>query len=239
MKPIRVLLLTLLLALAATATSQNANRTTATGTWKLSFVAPTGQQVEVTLKLKQDGAKLTGAYVNRDGKEAALDDGGTVAGEDVAFAITRERNGQKVTSTVKARITGDQFKGKISATVEGQDFSADIEGKREGAATPGVTGSWKYSLAISLDTTLDFTAVLKQDGDKLTGSIQVNEFDSPISEGTFKDGEVVFKVVRERDGQKFTSAYTGKLAGDAIKGKILSDFGGEKRAYDWEAKRAK
>ncbi len=237
MKPILALVAALSLTFAFPSLAQEAKRAPATGTWKLSFVAPNGQQVEVTLKLNQEGAKLTGAYVNRDGREAVLDDGGKVTGDEVNFTITRERNGQKITSKVAAKITGDRFKGKISATVDGQDFVADIEGKREAVAS--ATGSWKYALQVSVDTNLEFTAVLKQDGDKVTGSIKVNEFDSPITEGSLKDGELAFKVIRERDGQKFTSAYIGKLSGDTIKGKITSDFGGEKRTYDWDAKRSK
>jgi len=225
-------------ALVLASPAQDKKPSGATGTWKLAFTAPDGNAIAVTLKLKQDGNKLGGLYVGRNGQETALDDGGTMKGDEVAFSITRERNGQKIVSKVAGKITGDAFKGKISATVEGQDFSADIEGRREAAAA-SATGSWKYALQISVDANVEFTAVLKQDGDKVTGSIKVNEFDSPISDGVLKDGELSFKVVRERDGQKFTSAYTGKLTGDAIKGKISSDFGGEKRTYDWDAKRAK
>ncbi|MBM3875340.1 MAG: hypothetical protein FJ386_01280 [Verrucomicrobia bacterium] len=207
------------------------------GVWKLAFTAPDGNAIVLTLKLKQDGSKLGGTYIARNGQEIAIDDGGTIKDGQASFNVTRERNGQKIVSKVGGKFTGDEFKGRISATVEGQDFAADIDGRREAAAN--ATGSWKYALQISVDTNLEFTAVLKQDGDKVTGTIKVNEFDSPISDGGLKDGELSFKVVRERDGQKFTSTYTGKLSGDTIKGKITSDFGGEKRTYDWEAKRAK
>jgi len=43
--------------------------------------------------------------------------------------------------------------------------------------------------------------------------------------------------VRERDGQKLTSKYSGKLAGDTIKGKIETERDGQTRTRDWEAKR--
>jgi hypothetical protein len=38
--------------------------------------------------------------------------------------------------------------------------------------------------------------------------------ENPIQDATFKDGEVSFKVVRERQGQKMTSTYTGKVSRD-------------------------
>ena len=83
------------------------------------------------------------------------------------------------------------------------------------------------------------TLKLKQDGEKLSGTVkgqQGNE--TEIKEGTVKNGEVSFKVERERDGNVFTIHYTGKLEGDAIKGKSEMTANGETRSRDWEAKRS-
>ena len=60
-----------------------------------------------------------------------------------------------------------------------------------------------------------------------------------IDDGTYKDGEVSFTVTRERNGNKFTTKYKGKVSGDAIKGKIESERNGQKNERDWEAKREK
>jgi hypothetical protein len=73
----------------------------------------------------------------------------------------------------------------------------------------------------------------------LTGTLIRGERESPVQEGKIKDGEVSFQVTRERDGQTFTTKYQGKLSADAIKGKITSNWGGEERTFDWEAKRDK
>ena len=45
-------------------------------------------------------------------------------------------------------------------------------------------------------------------------------------------------MIRERDGQRAITHYAGTLSGDRIKGKIASNWAGEERTYDWEAKRA-
>ena len=101
-----------------------------------------------------------------------------------------------------------------------------------------LTGTWKWSVTIN-DQARETTLKLKLDGDKLTGTVVGrNNQDTPIEDAKFKDGEVSFKIVRERNGQKTTSTYKGKLSGDSIKGTSTSDRGGESKSRDWEAKRA-
>ena len=83
------------------------------------------------------------------------------------------------------------------------------------------------------------TLKLKLDGDKLTGAMVGRENrETPIEEGKFKDGELSFKVIRERQGQKFTIKYMGKVSGDTIKGKTEFQREGNTQSRDWEAKRA-
>ena len=83
-------------------------------------------------------------------------------------------------------------------------------------------------------------AQLTLEGDKLSGTVSGrNNSENKIEDATFKNGEVTFNVVRERDGQKRTTKYKGKLDGDTIKGKSESERDGQKNERDWEAKREK
>jgi hypothetical protein len=101
------------------------------------------------------------------------------------------------------------------------------------------TGTWKWKVKFN-DQEREFTLKLKADGDKLTGAMVGRDGkDRPIEEGTFKDGQVDFKMVRERDGNKFVTHYTGKVSGDTIKGKTEFERNGEKMEREWEAKRSK
>jgi len=101
------------------------------------------------------------------------------------------------------------------------------------------TGTWKYSVTFN-NQTFESTMKLKQEGDKLTGTVSGRGgTEREIEGGTVKDGVVTFSVVRERDGQKVTTKYNGKLEGDTIKGTLQSNFGGQDRTTDWEAKREK
>ncbi len=105
--------------------------------------------------------------------------------------------------------------------------------------TPNPTGTWKWTVKIN-DQSREMTLKLKLDGDKLTGAmLGRNGQETAVTDATYKDATVSFKVVRERNGTKTTSSYTGKVSGDTITGKIQTDRGGNTTSRDWEAKRAK
>jgi hypothetical protein len=101
------------------------------------------------------------------------------------------------------------------------------------------TGTWKWTTMYQ-GKSRDVTLKLKVEGDKLTGSIpgQGNQ-EVAISDGTFKDNNVSFTVVRELNGEKITQKYSGTVSGDTIKGTIETSRGGQGQSRDWEAKRQK
>jgi hypothetical protein len=101
-----------------------------------------------------------------------------------------------------------------------------------------VTGTWKSTFKFN-DKEFTQTFKLEQKGDKVTGTVSGGKNDTKIEDGTIKGGELKFTVTRERNGQKFTSKYTGKVSGDTIKGSVTSDFNGKENKRDWEAKREK
>jgi hypothetical protein len=113
------------------------------------------------------------------------------------------------------------------------------------AADADYTGTWKWSAQMR-NNTVEFTANLKQDGDKVTGTVAGggggggNAQPAEIKDGKVADGEISFKVVRSRGGNEIVTTYTGKLEGDSIKGKIETSGGQTTRpARDWTATRAK
>jgi hypothetical protein len=104
-----------------------------------------------------------------------------------------------------------------------------------------LTGQWKWTAQRQNGGGREVTLDLKQDGEKLTGSISGMGFggDTDITDGTFKDGQITFKVTRSRGGQDITTTYTGKLQGDTIKGIVDTDMRGNKIPREWEAHRVK
>jgi hypothetical protein len=212
----------------------------ATGTWTWTVTTRNGDTRQATMKLKMEGDKLTGTVSGRNTDTAISD--AKLKGDELSFNVVRERNGNTFTQKYAGKITGDTIKGKISFERDGETTDREWEAKREGGKSKqaaGLAGKWKYSFTTSGGQTLEPVLDLKQDGEKVTGTVKVNERESAISEGKLSNGEVSFKVVRERDGNSFTSKYTGKIEGDVLKGKVNSNWGGNERTYDFEAKRVK
>ncbi len=99
------------------------------------------------------------------------------------------------------------------------------------------TGTWKWTVTMG-DNKRDVTLKLELKDDKLTGTMPGRDnTEIKIDDGKFKDGEISFSVTRERNGNKRTSKYSGKLEGDTIKGKIEFEREGKTESRDWEAKR--
>ena len=111
------------------------------------------------------------------------------------------------------------------------------------ALAADATGTWKWSTpGRNGGNPREVTLKLKQDGEKLTGTISMggnNANETEITDGKIKDGELSFKVTRKRQNNEITSNYTGKLDCDVIKGKVETNFNGNNRSTDFEAKRAK
>ncbi|MFM1801290.1 MAG: hypothetical protein RJA81_642 [Planctomycetota bacterium] len=105
------------------------------------------------------------------------------------------------------------------------------------AADKDFNGKWLYTWerqGMKIESTFE----LKQDGDKVTGTVSgMNGQKTEITGASVKDGLLTFKVVRERNGNKFETAYEAKVDGDSLKGKIGMEFNGQKREREFEAKR--
>ncbi|HEY2146903.1 MAG TPA: hypothetical protein VGH32_03135 [Pirellulales bacterium] len=99
-------------------------------------------------------------------------------------------------------------------------------------------GTWKWDVTFN-NQTFNLALKLKQDGEKLTGTLTGPAGDTEIQDGKYKDGELSFTIIRERNGQKMTFKYNGKVSGDTIKGKTTIDRDGQTTDRDWEAKRSK
>lgn len=98
-----------------------------------------------------------------------------------------------------------------------------------------VTGKWSYEVqgrAGAMTQTLN----LKQDGSQLTGTVSGGRGgEVQISDGKVDGDNVSFTVVREFQGNKFTTKYSGKVAGDELK---LTIEGGRGGSVEVTAKRS-
>jgi len=101
-----------------------------------------------------------------------------------------------------------------------------------GAQTANVAGNWKLTLETP-NGPANPSLVLKQDGEKLTGTYKGRFGESPL-EGAVKGKEIKFTVKVNAQGQEFLLEYAGAVEGDTMKGKVKfgdmgeADFSGKK-----------
>jgi hypothetical protein len=107
---------------------------TATGTW--SWTMTRGDtEIKQTLKLKQEGEKLSGSLTSpgRDGAEVKTEiSDGKVTADGVSFKVVREFNGNKREQTYTGKVNGDKLNLKVESERNGEKQTRDIEAKREG-----------------------------------------------------------------------------------------------------------
>ena len=106
-------------------------------------------------------------------------------------------------------------------------------------AAENPTGTWKWTQTFG-ERKMERTLELKLEGDKLTGALLGREgAKTAITEAKYKNGELSFTVVRERQGTKMTTTYKGKISGDTIKGTSETEREGKPMKSEWIAKREK
>jgi hypothetical protein len=112
------------------------------------------------------------------------------------------------------------------------------------AAESSPAGVWKWTVQGRQGQGFEQTVKLDYKDGKLTGVMPGRDAgrfsvpDTPISDASFKDGQIKFAVTRELNGQKFTTTYEGKVVGDTITG-TFERSGNAKGAAksEWVAKR--
>jgi hypothetical protein len=102
------------------------------------------------------------------------------------------------------------------------------------AAQAGVTGKWKLNFQTEQGA-VDADMTLKQDGEKVTGTLDSPQGQAPL-EGTYKGGKLVLSLSVDAGGQALTITFDGALEKDTLKGNV--DFGGFGSAT-WTATRDK
>jgi len=123
-----------ILALGAVAQAQD-KKVDPSGTWTWTVPGRNGgPDRKSTLKLKLEGDKLTGT-LSAPGRGGQNNDteiaDGKINGDEISFAVTREFQGNKVTTKYNGKVSGDSIKGKAAFERNGEAQSRDWEAKRE------------------------------------------------------------------------------------------------------------
>ncbi len=100
-------------ALAQDAAQDNSSAPSVTGNWQVSFAGRGGNR-QVTMEIKQDGSKLSGAFQGERGSAPLT---GRLSGNQISFTVKMPRRRISFTGTVD----GDKMSG---ATEQGGSWSA-------------------------------------------------------------------------------------------------------------------
>lgn len=82
-----------------------------TGSWKWTIQSPTGDAIDVSLKLELKDGKLSGDYSSRFGPAPIRD--ASFKDEVVAFSVEREMGGNKFIVKYNGKLDGDSIKGVV------------------------------------------------------------------------------------------------------------------------------
>lgn len=94
-----------------------------TGKWVAQVPGRDGQTREVVYHLKAEGAKLTGTMSGPQGADVAISDG-KVDGDNIAFSVKLEFNGNSMVRNYSGVVAGDEIKMKSQTQRGAQEFVA-------------------------------------------------------------------------------------------------------------------
>jgi hypothetical protein len=208
-----------------------AAQTSLNGAWNASFVTP-DHAYPARIELTQDGEKLTGT-IRSEQDETKLT--GTVQDKSISFRFsTRDPSGSGnmlaigVTGTIGTDgLTGDftvdgSPTGTFSATRDTGKAADPAKPDASSAAAPAasdVTGTWQVQVTTS-SITASPTMTLKEDGDKITGQYQSQQYGQFPLTGTLNDGKIAITFVMAVEGNNINVSYTGTVDKDGMKGTV-------------------
>jgi imidazolonepropionase-like amidohydrolase len=220
------------------------------GPWTLKVTMPQGQtDKSVTLTLRQEGERLSGSMQGDLGTAQIANGSVSTAGE-FKFTAPISLAGQTTEATFNGTATGSEMRGSVQLT-GGSGGSGTFTGARPEGFTPGgggasgggrrppgegatpapaqttaadLSGTW--TLAIDLQgQNLPATLTLKQDGNRLSGTLQSALGSSEIANGSVGADGFHFTVVVSIQGQSMEVTFAGTATGNSMTGSATSAQG--------------
>jgi hypothetical protein len=101
------------------------------GNWSWSVPGQNGDEYKISMKVKQDGSKITGTESFNDDQVEIQD--GKVEGNEVSFKVTRKFGDNEIHAAYKGKVSGDSIKGTVEVNVGDNPQTRDWEAKRQKA----------------------------------------------------------------------------------------------------------
>jgi hypothetical protein len=209
---------------------------TLAGAWKITFTLDSGLKLQPTVRLKQEGEKLSGDYIGTSGKELRLQNV-QLKGQDLSFRIIDEFEGDKVPLVYSGKVAGATMQGTVALGEGKQTATLKFEAQKIQTPTVNIAGSWKLKVPFKPGPSFEPTLKLVQTGSVFSGTYAGEQGDTAIADALILGDEFTFEVARSRDGKSYKLRYQGKVKGDTIKGSVDYDFDGIIGVLDFEGQR--
>ncbi len=213
-----------------------------TGTWEVTFESPQGPAT-IDVTFKQVGESVEGRVATPMG---AVDFTGTLINNALTMSSMLDLQGTKLDIAMKAKLSGDTMAGNLVVgglgelpwTAKRKPGSSSAGGTTSApAAAPAidVSGKWDIAMVMRGGATFATIATLKQTGEQITGSLNGQAGDEPVT-GTMvgKALTLHFRAATAQGDAAITMI--GELGADGFTGKLTLPGVGE---VDWTGKRTK
>ncbi|MEQ1907312.1 MAG: hypothetical protein ABMA15_00715 [Vicinamibacterales bacterium] len=216
------------------------------GSWDLSMTTPQGA-TNVGLTLSLTGDKVSGEMSSPLG---AVPVAGTATADAVKVTADINIQGMALTFTIDGKVAGDSMDGTVKIGDFGEfPFTGKRAAAKTAAAAPAaaaapvaaggavitdLNGKWDIKLVIPGMGEMPATAVLKQDGDKVTGTLN-GAAGEMILAGTVTGTTVKFDFEADTPQGKLPITMTGVMGATSVIGKATIAGMGE---ADWTATRS-
>jgi len=228
------------------------------GNWELSMETPQGANT-VGLSIALAGDKVSGELSSQLG---AVPVSGTATGNDVALSAEVNIQGMALTFGINGKVDGDTMNGSVKVGDFGEfPFTGKRTEKTAAAAPPAgaaaaaaaapaaapdagtatsgapitdLNGKWDVKLTIQGVGEIPATAVIKQEGDKISGTLSGPAGDLAIA-GSVTGRTVKIDFEAETPQGKLPVTMTGDMGATSVTGKATIAGMGE---ADWTATRS-
>jgi hypothetical protein len=207
------------------------------GDWEFTIAAPTGP-LPVTGTIKQDGQTFSGTLKTTFGPAEIKS--GKLEGNDFTLSLTVAGENRPFNATLTGKLDGDKVKGTVASPqgtfdVTGERKSSTAKASGGGGSSPmaAVVGDWVLTVS-SPQGDLQVDLVLKQDGDKLVGTVNSALGGGEIKDGKLDGNKLALPANLDIQGTAVPITFNAVLDGTSMKGSIDSpqgsfDFTGKKK----------
>jgi hypothetical protein len=223
------------------------------GNWELTMTTPQGTNT-VTLALTLSGDKVSGDLSSQMGSVPVT---GTATADGVQLSAEINVQGMALTFGIDGKVAGDEMTGNVKVGDFGEfPFTgkraaataapvaaaapppapavAGTTGTAGGAAITDLTGTWDIKLVIQGMGEMPATAIMKQEGEKISGTITGPAGDIVIA-GTVTGTALRIDFEADTPQGKIPVTMTGDIGATGVTGKASIAGMGE---ADWTATRA-